>query len=315
MRFEIDHADLAHLLRWVQDEVVARRQLLDLGATPNDIERLLRRRDLLTVHPGVYVAHSGRLSRAQREWVGVLAAWPAALTLDSALPDPVSPLIHVAVELGRQLQMPDRMVAHRTAHLRERGDWRAAPPRVRLEHATVDVMSRLIAQGNVAAAYARLTQVAHTRRTSPEQILRALAHRPRVPGRATLEGLLVDLRDGACSVLERGYLHRVERAHGLPRGTRQRRSTATGRVTYVDVRYERWGTIVELDGVANHDGAAARDRDALRDLSELAMADAVTARVTYGLVFRDQCRTALWLGRLLRRRGWPGRVTPCAECR
>ena len=127
--------------------------------------------------------------------------------------------------------------------------------------------------------------------------------------------MLADLRDGACSVLERGYLHRVERAHGLPRGERQTRSIATGRSTYQDVRYRRQRVIVELDGRAFHDAPKDRDRDALRDLAELSGSGLVTTRVTYGLVFGDAYRTARLIAQLLRGRGWTGRPRSCPNCR
>ncbi|KUI19279.1 hypothetical protein AU192_05825 [Mycobacterium lehmannii] len=130
-----------------------------------------------------------------------------------------------------------------------------------------------------------------------------------------MEAMLTDVRDGACSVLERGYLHRVERAHGLPRGERQIRSTATGRSTFQDVRYKRQGVVVELDGRAIHESPRDRDRDALRDLAELSRSDLVTIRVTYGLVFGGACRTALLIGDLFRRRGWTGRPRSCSTCR
>lgn len=92
------------------------------------------------------------------------------------------------------------------------------------------------------------------------------------------------------------------------------RSTATGGTTYQDVRYDKYGVVVELDGQAYHDSAVARDRDALRDLAELAAGEAPTARVTYGLVYRNACRTAEWIGTLLRRRGWPGPLGRCPDC-
>lgn len=314
MRFDIDHPDLVHLTRWIQDGVVSRPQLLELGATPNDIKRLLRRRDLTVVHPGVYVNHTGAPTRAQREWVAVHAAWPAALTRLSALPDPPGQVIQVAVASDRTVQMPERSVAFRTAQLDARVDWRAAPPRMRIEHALIDVMSDLVDGGDVAGAYAVLTRVAHTRRTGAEEVLRVLDGRARVPGRTTILGMLADLRDGACSVLERGYVHHVERPHGLPRGTRQQRSTATGGPTDRDVTYKKYRTIVELDGRAYHQGAIALDRDARRDLAELAVSDQVTARVTYGLVFANACQTAEWIGSLLHRNGWPGPLLRCPNC-
>jgi hypothetical protein len=43
----------------LQDGVVARRQLLELGTTPQEIRGLPRRRELVRVYAGVYVIHNG----------------------------------------------------------------------------------------------------------------------------------------------------------------------------------------------------------------------------------------------------------------
>lgn len=68
-----------------QSGVVSRAQLVGLGLGGHDIRRLQRRRELVGMHPGVYVDHTGGLSWIQRAWVGVLAVWPAALCHTSAL--------------------------------------------------------------------------------------------------------------------------------------------------------------------------------------------------------------------------------------
>lgn len=142
----------------------------------------------------------------------------------------------------------------------------------------------------------------------------ALAHRMRVSRRALIAGMLDDVEQGAHSVLERGYLQLVERAHGLPRAKRQRTSHATGKRTDQDVRYEEYGVVVEPDGRAFHDSPEARDVDARRDLAERAVSEAVTLRVTYGLVFNDACRTARWIATILQRRGWDGVLQRCPRC-
>ncbi|WP_102142901.1 type IV toxin-antitoxin system AbiEi family antitoxin domain-containing protein [Mycobacterium hubeiense] len=302
-----------HLV-WAQDGVVARRQILAAGGTDRDITRLLRRRELTQVHRGVYVNHSGRPSWAQWQWAGVLALWPAALAHVSALPGPPTTVLHVAVAPGRNLQSLPRIVVHRTPDFEQRAELDRSPPAIRLEHALIDVIADDLRRDDVTAAFATLARVCSTRRTSPERVLRTLAERRRVTGRATLEAMLADVRDGACSVLERGYLHRVERAHGLPAGERQARSTATGQSTYQDVRYRAQGVVVELDGQAFHDSPGDRDRDALRDLAELSRSGLVTTRVTYGLVYGDACRTARLIADLLRQRGWRGRLRPCPNC-
>jgi hypothetical protein len=307
---------LGHIDRLVsaQDGVISRRQVLDAGGTDSDIARMLRRRDLTDVHRGVYVSHSGQLTLAQRHWAAVLAFWPASLAHASALPDPPTTIVHVAVDVGRNLRPLPRIVLHRTPDFEQRAELHRSPPTIRLEHALIDVVSGELHDKDVAAAFAVLARVCAGRRTTPERVMRVLATRQRVCGRRTVETMLTDLRDGACSVLERGYLHRVERAHGLPKGERQTRSTATGRLTFQDVHYRGQGVVVELDGRAFHDAPRDRDRDALRDLAELSRSDLVTTRVTYGLVFGDACRTAVLIGDLLRRRGWSGRTRPCPGC-
>ncbi len=308
---------LGHVERLIgaQDGVLSRRQVLDSGGTDSDIARMLRRRELTAVHRGVYVSHSGQLTLGQRHWAAVLAFWPAALAHASALPDPPASVVHVAIGPGRNLRPLPRIVLHRTPDFEQRAELDRSPPVIRLEHALIDVIGGELHANDVAAAFAVQARVCASRRTTPQRILGALATRQRVSGRRTLEAMLVDLRDGACSVLERGYLHRVERAHGLPKGERQTRSTATGRLTYQDVHYRAQGVVVELDGRAFHDAPRDRDRDALRDLAELSRSDLVTTRVTYGLVFGDACRTAVLIGDLLRRRGWTGRTRTCPTCR
>lgn len=174
-------------------------------------------------------------------------------------------------------------------------------------------MSEQVARDDVPAAFHALTQVAHSRRTTPDRVLDALETRKRLPGRVIIRNLLHDLRDGACSVLEREYLHRVERAHGLPRADRQRVSTATGHRTSQDVPYPEYRFIVELDGRGFHAGARS-DADAFRDLAELARSRHATLRITYGLVFDTPCRTARLLAEVLQQRGWPGSFQRCGRC-
>ena len=52
-----------------QQGVVSRAQLLGAGETPASIRRMIRRRDLAVVHPGIYVSHTGDPTWVQRTWV------------------------------------------------------------------------------------------------------------------------------------------------------------------------------------------------------------------------------------------------------
>lgn len=312
-RFSFDDPRLTQL-RADQDGMVAQRQLRTLGAAPHDVKRMLRRRDLSrTCYPGVYVDHTGQLTRRQREWGAVLGAWPAVLAGESALGQSTG-VVHIAIAHGRKVRAQPGVVVRSIVDLDDRAQWNRSPPKVRLEHAVIDAMSEKIAADDVAGAFAALCRLAHSRRTTADRILEVLATRDRVAGRRIIEGMLTDLRDGVCSVLERGYRHRVARPHGLPPARRQHASRATGRRTYQDVCYPAFDLIVEMDGLAFHESAQARDGDALRDLAELATSAARTARVTYGLVFTHTCQTAWWIAQILQSGGWQGTFTPCPSC-
>lgn len=153
-----------------------------------------------------------------------------------------------------------------------------------------------------------IADACQTRRTTADRLLQAVASMARVPRRAWIVEVLHDVADGTCSVLEHGYLTRVERPHGLPRGTRQRAVHGGRR----DVEYLDLGQVVELDGRLFHDSAQQRDVDLDRDL--VAAVDREHAvRLGWGQVFDRSCRTAGRVGSLLRHRGWPGPVLACSS--
>lgn len=298
------------LLAW-QCGVVARRRLLAHGAGPHDVRRALRRRQLALVHPGVYVNHTGPPSWEQRAWAAVLHHAPAALCGESALPNPRADApIEVAVAVHRSVQQVPGVRARRMAHLAERIDARALPPRVTPPHAAIDVA---LGHRDPARMFQVLADVVQSRVTTARQISEALASRDQVPRRALLRDLLADLETGACSVLEREYL-RLERVHGLPYARRQRRDSLRGRAYYRDVPYEEFDLDVELDGRAFHDRASARDADLERDLDTVVDAGRLTVRLGYGQVFTRGCQTIAKVALLLQRRGWGERMVRCPGC-
>ncbi len=86
-----------------QDGVASWSQLRAAGLQRHHLDRMLRRRELVRVHPRVYADHSGPLTWSQRAWAAVLHAEPAALCLDSAEPQADrSAVIHVAVAAERR---------------------------------------------------------------------------------------------------------------------------------------------------------------------------------------------------------------------
>jgi len=298
-----------------QSGVISRRQVLAHGGRPADIQRALRRRELVRLLPGVFVDHTGEPTWVQRAWGGVLFYEPAVLAGMSALRAAAGPgwrrhsdhwPIEVAVDLSRSVRPIAGYRPRRRAHLDEHALWNIGPPRLRVEQATLDVAST---RATDLEAVAVLADIVQQRRTTALRLIGALDAHGRIARRAWLSDVLHDIAEGTCSVLEHGYLQQVERAHGLPPASRQQ-SPDTGPRVYRDVLYAEYDQAVELDGRLFHDSADDRDADLDRDL-DAAVARLGTVRLGWGQVFGRPCRTAARIAGLLQVRGWRGSPTPC----
>lgn len=292
-----------------QDGVVARRQALDCGVDVAYIRRRLRR-EWVTVHPGVYVTHTGPLTWLQRAWAAVLDAAPAVLSHQSAVQAVLhngSGPIHISVDRRRRVTRRPGVVVHYRSDLDDVALYNSHPPRMRLEDAVVELAA---GAEDTKSAVAYFADAVQARITTADRLLDALNARLRVRHSEFLRRVLADVRDGACSALEHRYLVAVERAHGLPTGARQKES-ASGRRGLRDVVYEDWGVIVELDGRLFHDNATSYDRDLERDLDAAAAEDLRTVRAGYGQVFDRSCSTAAKITVILQRLGWPDEPRTC----
>ena len=308
--------ELSEILR-NQDGVVARWQVHGAGLEPHDLKRMLRRRELAVVHPGVYVDHTGPLTWKQRAWAAVLHAGPdAALTHTSAIRATEGPgrrgtderEIEVAIDADRRVAPVLGVRVRRLRGFADRLQTNVGPPRIRYDDAVLDVA---IDAATRLDAVAVLADACGGRRTTAQRLLRTARDRARLPDRAWLIGVLEDVAGGTCSVLEHAYLDLVERPHGLPQGRRQACRRHGGATTYSDVDYGQ--LLVELDGRLFHDSTQARDLDLERDLAA-ALDGVETLRIGYGQVFRSPCTTAATVGAVLQRHGWAGCATRCADC-
>jgi very-short-patch-repair endonuclease len=299
--------------------VVARRQALAAGLTPEQVARLVRRRELAPIHPGVYVDHTGEPTWTQLAWAAVLHTWPAALSHGSALgvaegqasPHRTLP-VEVVVLKDRHLGAPSGVRLHRSRHAPQR-TVAGSPPRIRYEEAVLDVAARMRSVDEVVAELGRVVQA---RRTTAARLLAALNGRERIRQRALLAEVLGDVAAGASSSLERAYLVDVERSHGLPAALRQSREHSILGVVFRDAVYVLGGRrlVVELDGRAYHDTARQRNADFDRDLL-LRLAGEETIRLSWSQVRGRPCWTAGVVGQLLRTLGWAGGVRRCgADC-
>ena len=297
-----------------QDRVASRGQLLELGLAPVDVRRLLRRRELVRLHPGVYLDHTGPPTWWQRAWGAVLAVAPGALSHESALRAyglvQHEGAVHVAVARHRSVTAPAGVVLHHRSGLAARAMWHLSPPRVRLEDAVLDVAS---GAARVDRAVSVLADAVQSGRTTPARLRAALDGRPRLRQRRLLGQLVREVGAGSRSPLELRYRRDVERPHGLPRAAGQVAERVDGRLEVRDLIYERFGVVVELDGRLGHADARGRDADLARDLL-VAAGLRLTLRLGWRQVAVESCSTAWAVGEVLRARGWRGSPRPCPRC-
>lgn len=260
--------EIAALLE-LQDGAIARRQALAAGLTPTEIARLVRRREWVKVHRGVYANHNGPLSWSQRAWAAVLVCWPAALDGRSSIRASEGPgrrhaedgAIAVMVAHERKVRAPDGVVPRRARAFEDHVQWNLAPPRMRYDDAVVELADQAKREIDAIAV---LADACGGRRTTAQRLRASLDGFQRLARREFLVSVLDDVAAGTCSVLEHAYVTKVERPHGLPCGRLQAPGTHEGRRMFRDVRYQggspAWVQYVELDGRLFHDSPSARPR-------------------------------------------------------
>jgi len=316
---EGEHAErLMEAQRRQQDGVLSHAQLAAGGLTRADMIRMQRRKEIVRVHPRVYVDHTGPLTWHQRAWAAVLYAAPAYVCGPSVeaprterpmVPGMVPDPIHVAIDQTRRVVPQPGIVIHRLTNL-ETHAYGGVPPRLKLEDNALATAHDARSEIDAIASLANVAGRAHVTAGS---LRGALSRFPSLRRRAWIARIIDDLESGTSSVLEHGYLAKVERVHGLPRSERQTvRATPMGN-QFRDVEYAAYGLVVELDGALGHDTWRDQARDADRVLDDLAATGTVTARLRWHQVFETPCRTARSIARVLASRGWTDSPTPCGD--
>jgi len=246
-----------------QHGVVAHRQLVALGYSPDAIHHRLESSRLHRLFHGVYAVGRPEVTIDARWMAAVLACGEgAALSHDSAgalleiLKHP-SPVIHVSVPASRNPRREGIQVHRRSSlpncHL---GYFRNIPitsPVLTL----IDLATRL-GRDSLEAA---INEADKLERVDPETLRTVLTDFPALPGtarlRATLDARTFTLTD---SWLERRFLP-IVRAAGLPRPLTQ--VWVNG--FKVDFHWPELGLVVETDGLRYHRTPAEQAKDRLRD--------------------------------------------------
>jgi hypothetical protein len=298
----------------LQDGVVSREQAIGHGLRPAGVSRLVRDGFWVRLARGIYLTSATSPTWPALAWAGVLIGGDAArlggLAAAHAHGLVAEPPRQIDVLLPVTLSRP--RITGPWRFLRERPGARLArtvgsPPRLTVEDTVLDLVGDPDCGDRDAINW--LTLAVNSRQTTPRLILRAAEGRHFLRRRALIAAVLDDVAAGARSPLEVDYLNLVERAHGLPAGRRQ----VSRRGTEVDVLYEAYALLVELDGRLGHTGMG-RFRDMRRDNS--ATSDGL-ATLRYGKadVFGLPCAVADEVARNLMRRGWNGSVERCDRCR
>lgn len=297
-----------------QQGVLTREQALGAGVSRHVIAGRLHSGRWQSLHRGVFVTFSGPVPRGAQLWGAVLRVGDGAVLSHHTaaevwkLSDEPSSAIHVSVprQTG-SLDIPG-MVLHYSSRLPGARHPARLPPQTTLE-ATVLDLADVSRTAEDAVSWA--IRACQRRLTTPDRIAAALADRNRVRWRRDLTDAVTEAREGVHSPLERRYLRDVERKHALPRGDRQVLTIRGQARQYADVRYTRYGVVVELDGVMAHP-AEARNRDSRRDNANT-LDGFQTLRYGWVPVAYHACTVASEVADLLRQHGWRGIPRSCGK--
>lgn len=254
---------------------------------------------------GTVLVHAGPVTFEAACWLGVLAGGAASVVAGKAAAHRLKFAdephdITIAVPHGTSVANCDRwnFVQRRTIG-RSRGELSTLNP----EDVVLDLCEEQPARIEhwiTAAVRARVTTVPRLRG--------ALERRARHRARAALRLMLDDVGEGIESPLEGLYLRSVERAHALPRATRQVRRSRYR----TDVEYLGGLVIVELDGELGHTGSDAWD-DWDRD-NVHAIGGSITLRFGWKQVRSSPCEVARRVLAALLAKGWNNLIAKCRNC-
>lgn len=247
-----------------QNGVLSRAQLAEIGVPRWQIRSNVRAGRWRPHGRHCVAVHSGELTGSARWWHAVFetgggAALGGVTALEYAGLRGFEGSLHVVVPKSSKHHRPRGVVVHETRRLLP-GDVLTNGPR-RLRPEVAAVFGALWALSLRQAALV-LVMTVNQRLATVEQVgevwTRVRRHRWRRP----LTAVLADLSDGVRSMGELDFA-RLCRQYGLPEPQRQVvRRGPHGRI-YLDVRWDRWSLVVEIDGIA-HDAPAAWVPDALR---------------------------------------------------
>lgn len=289
-----------------QAGIVSRRQVYALGMTRSQVRADLLARRWAKVGRQTLAVHTGPLGERSREWIAVLEAGPRAC-LDGASSLVVAGLkgfrpeaIRVSVPRGALV------VRVRGADVRQTRRWHrddlVAGGVPRTSNAVAAVRAALWATSLRQAALL-LSMTVQQRLATPQELAEAMLRVKRDRRRRFIHEVLLDLMGGVESLGELDVARECRR-RGLPEPSRQVVRRGCGGRYYLDVCWEEWGVVLEVDGI-HHAWAEHLVADALRQNHLTLQGDVVLHLPLLGLRAAPDDFFAQ-VAAALRSRGWRG---------
>lgn len=294
----------------LQSHVVTTEQVLGHGLGRRSLGRLIAEGRWQRLDAGLYLTSGRPPDWLGQAWGGVLLGGPHA-----RLGGRSAGFLH---GLNDEPETIEVLIPWETVRL-SRGAWQFTrersgvrstrtvgdPPRLTIEDTVLDLTQR----ASDAEVINMITRAVQTRRTTSDRLRNRMLCRERLHHRRLLEKLLADVAAGAESPLEIDFLRDVERPHGLPIGKRQYRAGKRR----LDILYEEFATVVELDGRLGHEGTG-RFRDMHRDNAAI-LSGRIPLRYGWHDVHCLPCQLAAQVATVLAARGWNGLFERCHRCR
>ncbi|QIX27763.1 hypothetical protein ncot_15045 [Nocardioides sp. JQ2195] len=292
-----------------QASVVSRTQAYAAGLSRGVVRAQVRARRWQVIGCHSICLHNGPLSEQSLHWAAVIEAGPRAM-LDGATALVAGGLSGYTTERIRVSVPRGARIRHRGSgvDIRQTRRWASndlAPTGVpRTRPAVAAIRAALWARSDKQAALL-LTMTAQQGLATPEQMgvemLRVRRHRRR----GFVHQVLLDLIGGVRAVSELEFAREC-RSRGLPEPTRQVVRKGANGSYFLDVVWEEWNVVTEIDGI-HHTWAANLVTDALRH-NDLTLTDATVLRLPLlGLrVAADEFFAQIEAA--LRAAGWSGRL-------
>ena len=263
-----------------QDGVVSRRQAYALGLTRSELRAQLRARRWRRVGSQSIALFTGEPTQAACEWAAVFEAGPRAF-LDGASSLVAGGLTRYDVARIRvSVPRGARVRRGRGLDIRQTRRWSAddlargtGVPRTR--NAVAAVRAALWARSDRQAALV-ITMAVQQGLVTAEQLGVEVLRVRRDRRRGLVQAVVLDLLGGVRSLGELDFARECRR-RGLPEPSRQVLRRGRGGRYFLDVVWEDWGVVVEVDGI-QHAWAQNVVADALRH-NDVALRHATVLRL------------------------------------